>query len=68
MYVEKILHRKYLICLFLRYNLKKLLSCLTSPFNLSEYNISRKLIFLNLETNLFYMGIFGLELEKTTAL
>ena len=58
----------FAIWLFLAYKLKKLLSCLTSPFNLSECNISCKKTFLNLEPNLSYLGIFGLKLEKTTVL
>ena len=45
----------YLIWLFLGYKLKNLLSFLTSPFNLSEFNIPCKKFFLNLEPN-FWAG------------
>ena len=62
------MHGKYLIWQLLGYNLKKLLSCLTSPLNLSECNISCKKTLLNIESNLSYLSIFRLELEKTTVL
>ena len=62
------MHGNYLIWQLLGYNLKKLLSCLTLPLNLSECNISCKKTFLNIESNLSYLSIFRLELEKTTVL
>ena len=39
-----------------------------TTFNLSKCNISCKKTFQNLGPNLSYLGIFGLELEKTTVL
>ena len=40
-----------------------------STFNLSKCNIScKKKTFLNVGPKLFYLGIFGLELEKATVL
>ena len=51
-----------------RLQFEKLLSCLTLAFNLSECNTSCKTTFLNLESNLSDLGIFGLELGETTVL
>ena len=39
-----------------------------STFNLSKCNISCKKTFLNAGPKLFYLGTFGLELEKATVL
>ena len=39
-----------------------------STFSFSNCNISCKKTLLDLEPNLFYISIFGLEFEKTTVL
>ena len=49
--------------------MKKLLSCLTSlPSICQNVIFLAKKTFLNVGTKLFYLGIFGLELEQATVL
>ena len=63
------MHWQYLIWLFLGYNLKKLLSYLTSAPSICQNLIflAKKKIF-NVGPKLFYLGIFGAELKKATVL
>ena len=70
MWVERTLNVALKIpWLFLGWNLTKLLLCLTSALSICQNVIFLgKKALLNVGPKLSYLGIFGLELEKTTVL